>query len=355
MSSTTLLSVKNWTWDFNNVVASQWSSGFTTGRINGRAFYMTSPTTEVTYGRLYKILPSVQTSFVAGFATKYSQQPGIGSSGCLYTFTTLAGTDILRVFVYPNGSLAFRNSAGSDLAVSAAGLINPNAWEQLECKVLVNGASGSVTMHLNGVEVIAATTVNIGSTGISYMGPLATSNDGWKSSENGAVGITIMYDDVWLADTATGDIKDFIGDAHVETLYPNGDGSHSDWTPNSGSAHYSRVNEHSAAPYPDDDTSYVSTATVNNIDSWAYDDLSIVSGTVYGLQTNLYARKTDANLRQLKPVVVRSATTYVGSVTQTLASGYVDSTEIYEEDPSTSAAWTVTNVNAAEFGVKATT
>jgi hypothetical protein len=146
----------------------------------------------------------------------------------------------------------------------------------------------------------------------------------------------------------------YLGDCHVETLMPNADGTHSDWTPLSGSVHFTEVNERTGV-YPDDDTTYVEASVVNNQDSYQYDDLSITAGTVYGVQTNLYARKVDTNLRQLKAITVSGGTTYVGSSLFTLANGYVDGTEIQETDPNTSAAWSVSGVNAAEFGAKVVT
>lgn len=353
MSSTTLMASKNWTWDHDNVAASTWTSGFTTGRINGKAFYMHSPADEITTSRLYKILPSIYTSWVNGFAVQFNQMPQLGSSAPLFVYTTFGAVDILRIFVYADGSIRVRNSSTTILASSASGLVTANAWHDIEVKALVNGASGSVAVHLNGVEIIAPTTINVGSTGIQYFGPYSESNNGWSSEQNNDTGVTIYYDDIWLADTAGGDVSDFIGDAHVETLFPNGEGTHSDWTPNAGTVHYNRVNERTGT-YPDGDTTYLKALTAGLIDTWQYDDLSITSGTVYGVQTNLYARKDDSNLRQLIPQIVSGGTTYDGSTTQTLASGYVDSTEIFEEDPDTSAPWTVPGVNAAEFGVKVT-
>lgn len=348
MSTTDLMFSKNWTWE---TVVGLWTPSFGTGRINGKAFVMQEPVSEQVYGRFTKTLPSTYSSFVSGFAFKVNHMPLLGLGSPIFAFTTSGAVNIVTVYVNSDGSVSLVGSSFNTLATSGIGLFTANAWHQFEVKIHVNGASGSVGVHLDGVEVIAPTTVNIGSTSVQYIGPYSISNSTWPS---GVIGVFLDYDDVWLADTAGGVVADFIGDAHVETLFPNADGTHSDWSPNSGIIHFNRVNEHSGT-YPDDDTSYVSSLTAGDEDSWAYDNLSIVSGTVFGLQTNLYARKEDSNLRQLKALTVSGGNTYEGSVVQTLASGYVDSTEISETDPFTTAQWDIAGVNAAEFGVKVET
>jgi hypothetical protein len=55
--------------------------------------------------------------------------------------------------------------------------------------------------------------------------------------------------------------------------------------------------------------------------------------------------------RQIAEVCRSGGTNYVGT-TQTLGSSYLMYRQIHETDPATSAAWTQTGLNSAEFGVK---
>jgi hypothetical protein len=126
---------------------------------------------------------------------------------------------------------------------------------------------------------------------------------------------------------------------------PNGAGAHSAWTPNGATPNYACVDETTA----DGDTTYVSDSTPGDIDTYAFADVD-ASATVYGVQTNLYARKDDAGTRQIAPVVRQSGTDYVGT-TVTLGSSYSFYSQIYNQDP-TAADWTAAHVNADEFGVK---
>jgi hypothetical protein len=160
----------------------------------------------------------------------------------------------------------------------------------------------------------------------------------------------MSYDDVYVLDSAGSVNNTFLGDQHVETIYPNADGNYGQWTPSSGTSHNALVNEHSGT-YPDGDTSYVSDATVGHRDSYALGDLSVLSGTIAAVQSAMYARKDDAATRQIAAFIRRSSTDYDGA-TATLATTYAFYTEIREQDPSTSAAWDIAGVNAAELGVK---
>ena len=158
------------------------------------------------------------------------------------------------------------------------------------------------------------------------------------------------YDDMYLCDSAGTENTGFLGDRHVDTLYPVSDGTHTDMTPDSGTAHYSRVNETS----PDGDSSYVASNALNAIDSYHVNPVSVPAADVRGLQTNVWARKDDAALRQVAPLIRVATTDYPGG-TQTLAATYVDYTQIYEQNPGTSADWTVPDIDAAEYGLKVVT
>jgi hypothetical protein len=235
-----------------------------------------------------------------------------------------------------------RNSGGTVIATGTTPLPGNN-WSYIEIKGFINGASGTCEVHLNGNTEIASTVGNFGSSnfdGISYA----------YASNSSGVGVNGDFDDIYVADTSGSAPRNtFLGDTRVETLYPSADGANQAWTPNSGSPHFSRVNEHTST-FPDDDTSYVSDLNSGDRDTYVCDDLSVVTGNVFAVQTNLYARKDDAGLRQVTPVIHQGGVDYDGN-TLTLGSNYAVLQQIYNQDP-TSADWTPANVNADEFGIK---
>jgi hypothetical protein len=209
--------------------------------------------------------------------------------------------------------------------------MHDDVWNYYEVKITI-GTSAAFEVRINGSS----------SAEISGTGNFGTNNLDeirFDVNEIGAVGIQV--DDVYANDGT------FLGDIVVRTLYPNADGTHQQWTPDVAGTHYTRVNEH----HIDGDGSFVYDSTAGHIDSYGMDDLPGV--TVYGVQLNLGARKGDAGLREVAPLIRQSGTDYVGT-TFTLSSDYDFYSWILDQDP-TSADWTVATVNADECGVKTIT
>lgn len=350
MSSTDLMDSKQWDYQPDLSAQSFAIAGFAAGRVLGKCFHVNNGADFGSYTwTMARTLPSTYTSFVTGFAFQMSHVPQLGGTASIFGFWTAAGALVLDVRVASDNSLRLFNGSGSQIATSSPAVLTARGWHYIELKVTINGASGSVAAQVDGASAIGTTTVNIGSTAIEFAGPWTTFSSG--SNWDQSIEVDLYYDDWYFADQTAGIVADFIGDVRVETIYPNAAGTHNDWTPNSGVNHYDRVNEHTTAPYPDDDITYLSTSTVNNEDTWNYDNLSIVTGTIYGVQTNVYARKEDPLLRQVRALVLSGAT-LTESGNHTLATSYTDNTDMWEKNPTGSVQWTVTTVNSAEFGVK---
>lgn len=102
---------------------------------------------------------------------------------------------------------------------------------------------------------------------------------------------------------------------------------------------------------PDSDTSYLTTSSAGDRETFGFPDLG-VTGTVKAVAVVHVSRKDDAGDRKVVTVVRRGSTNYDNATTQTLSTDYAAQQQVYELDPSTSAAWSVSNVNAGEFGIK---
>ena len=233
-----------------------------------------------------------------------------------------------------SGHITVKNSGGTTIATGTTAL-SAAGWAYIEFKLVINGASGSIEVHLNGVSEIGTTTGNFGSTGVDSV-----------NLTIGGVAIQTDYDDMYACDT-TGSAPNntFLGDVRVTTEFPTSDGAHTAWTATGGGSHYTQVSDAT----PDDDTTYVSDSTPNDIDTYGFGDID-GGATVYGVQVNLYARKDDAATRQVAPVIRQASTDYVGT-TVTLTATYTYYSQVYNQDP-TSTNWTPGNVNSDEYGVK---
>jgi hypothetical protein len=349
-STSALLASKGWV--YANTKASFTipnATGIGAGRLTKGSLSLSSGTNGGTAGDTIesgtKILPSTYTTLIAGCAIKQG-----GSSATFVDILRLqAGATLTARLKYQpsTGLLQIVNSAGTVIATGTTSTA-VGSWCYVEMKIFVNTgtpASGTCELHLNGVSEIASTAGNFGSTAMDRIALCATTIFGSSPT------CTNLFDDLYVVDT-TGSAPQntFLGVCRVETLMPAADGANTAWAPNSGTNHFDRVNELTGT-FPDGDTSYVSDATPGDRDTYACDSLAAVSGSVFGVQANLYARKDDINARQIAPVIRQAGTNYDGTTMAGLSTTYTWAGQIYQLDP-TGSAWTVATVNGNEYGVK---
>ncbi len=273
---------------------------------------------------VYKIMPSTYSTVIAAAAFKINGGPGL-----LMNLETASGAIVAALALNASDLLTLTDSAGNLIATGTT-TVPVGTWFQIELKVIV-GSSGHGTVHLNGGPEIASTLGNFGTTNVGRISFWCTT-----------LGGDTFVDDVVVIDTSgSAPTNDFLGDIRVETIYPVADGSYTDWTPKFGTDHYQMVNEHLI----DGDGSFVYDANPGDKDSYI---LETFIGTIFGAQLNIGARKGDAPLRQIKPLIKQSGTDYLGALA-TLSSDYVFYSWQLDKDPS-GADWLAATINADEFG-----
>ena len=92
-------------------------------------------------------------------------------------------------------------------------------------------------------------------------------------------------------------------------------------------------------------------STPGNQDLYGFANLAVTPTTIFGVQSCITAKKSDAGVRSVKQQVRSGGTDYDGDTTA-LATDYETHCEIAETDPDTAVAWTESGVNAAELGVE---
>lgn len=280
-----------------------------------------------------------QSTWIVGCAFKCTAFPSGGSIVSLLD----AGSLQCDLRLKSDGNLAVTRN-GTTLGTGTTPLAL-NTYYYVELKIKINSSTGTVDVRVNGTSLISLTGQNTQATGN------ATANEIALGQFTAVSGVSMYYDDLYICDGAGSTNNAFLGDCRVDCYLPTGNGSNSAFTNNSGNStnNYSHVNEASQ----DGDTSYVADLTVNDIDSYAITGLTHTPSSIFGLQTNIIARTDDAGARSICPLLYRSATAYAGT-SVALGTSYQDKLQIYEQDPATSAAWTKTNLNATEFGLKVT-
>jgi hypothetical protein len=218
--------------------------------------------------------------------------------------------------------------------------LNPALWYYFEVKTFVDPAHGnqiSVEVRVNGVVCLALTAVPGPAAPGSFWPALHTIAPSLVSGND--------YSDFVVVDDTGTHNTSYLGDVRVVAQLPASDGFHQDWTPLTAGTHFSEVD----SPSPPGDTSYVSSSTPGDMDSYGY-PTPPTSSQVFGVQVNLWARKSDAGGRSVEALARLSSTDEL-SAPQTLSTNYGDFMSIFETDPS-GAAWTTASLTSAEFGVK---
>lgn len=277
-----------------------------------------------------------QATWIVGFSFRVTSLPA--SDTVFLTFLD-AGTNQCDLRLRADGTIrATRN--GTALATST-NAISAGTTYYLETKLLVNNATGTFEVRVNGSSTnwIAITGQDTQNTAN------ATANTVMLS---GVISATDM-DDLYICDGAGSANNDFLGDVRVDCYMPSGNGNSSQLTGSDGNStdNYLLVDEASQ----NGDTDYVQSSTVSQKDTYAYTDMSHTPTSIFGLQINMVAKKDDSGNRSICSVT-RSGGSDTDGTTQALGTTYSDYRQISETDPNTAAAWTRTNLNSAEFGVK---
>lgn len=288
-------------------------------------------------------LPSGPTSVYVGFAYKsaspMSQQVLIG-------FRNLAGGQIhMRLDTVEGGGLRIGRANLTTQLNAITGVIQQGRWHYIECYVLINDTTGAYTVKVNGTTVMSGTNVDTRDGGT---GTLDTIRISGGSGSADTIDGNVMIDDLYILDTTGGAPQNtFLGPIKIEGILPDGNGDTNNFTASAGS-NYQCVDENP----PNDDTDYVSSGTSTHVDLYTHGNLSVVNGTIFGTQVNLSHKLDAAGTLTIRAKAKHSTTVGDGTSTAVTNTTYQYLRHIFSVNPSTSAAWTPTEVNAAQFGVE---
>lgn len=240
-------------------------------------------------------------------------------------------------FYLPNG---YGNP--TTLLATSTAVITQNTWYYLEGKLSIDDTTGSLQLLLDGVEVINVS-------GIDTKFTTMAGTDRIRFSGG-------LFDDVYIEDTTDGTgsqghaFDDFLGDVTCEVIRPTGNGASSDFTGSDGNStdNYLLVDD---APGPDDDTTYVASATPTDKDLYEYGSIAATSGSIYAVQTLPWIRKDDAGARTFKAVARLSGGTEEAGAETSLNETYGFRAEMRTQKPG-GGDWSIADLNGAQFGVQ---
>jgi hypothetical protein len=301
--------------------------GFTveTGRVSGYSLKMSNATLTIP-------LSTTDATITVGFAFKSS----------LLTATNYflrihdAVNWCIRVYVAA-GNVIRVDRGSTTIATSVTTDINDGNWHYIEVKVKCHDSTGTVEVRVGGVSVITATGLDTKDGTQAYYNFVDFIGDSFNR--------IYLLDDLYICDGTGAVNNDFLGNKKVTTIQPDGAGDSTQLTPSAGN-NYNCVDE----AICNDDTDYVESATTDHTDLYNY--AAVALSNISGLQINTDCRETDATTFGIHAMCKSGATTDEAASVVIGTTNYVTKTKVHEVDPNTSAAWTDTNVSAAQFGVK---
>jgi hypothetical protein len=232
-------------------------------------------------------------------------------------------------------------AGGTLLGTTAVNMFaSATLWYYVEVVCTFDGSSGSVQIFINNVMVMNLTSKDTTSTANAYanaFGFSCTNNDG----TNG-----VNYDDLYVLSGTGGERTARLGPCRVGTkLAVSGHGAETDFTPSTGSDRGAMVDDTN----PNGDTDYNESTSVGSIDTYQCSALGL-SGTVLGLQVKNYT-KVDTGSANVTAVQRIGGVNYFDSVVAITVSYGYGPIVIDELSPATATNYTVTEIDAAEFGI----
>lgn len=220
-----------------------------------------------------------------------------------------------------------------------------DAWHYFEVKTTIaTGTGGSIELRWNESVVLTLSSIN-------------NANEGTAGADIFAIRqptshVQFLYDDIYLNDTAGTKNNDYNGDTFIVGILPNADGTHTDWTPGTGVTHYVLVDDVGTSS-PSDGTNVISSDQNGDKDSFEFEDLVGVTGTVQAVMLEVQAAMAAAGSRTIRPFFrsgggSEANGTSVAVSSQTFASFL----EIFEDDPVAVGDWTVSELDGGEWGVE---
>jgi len=279
-----------------------------------------------------------QATWIIGFAIQAGGVESVGFNAFAQTWDGLANTQQGQFGLNSDATIAVYRGA-AEVARSTRSM-HAGVWYYVEFKHIIANAGGTLEVRVNE-EVW-----------VTFAGDTqATANAFANQIRMHATiaGAQASWDDIYILDGTGAINNDYWGDTQVECLLPNGAGFYTELATLVGAAtHWQAMNE---VP-PNDDTSYVADNVVGRRDTFTYTNLSLANCTIKGIQVLIRAREDVAGGVTIARMYRNAGVDNQGADTALNTTYHNWIREIMETDPIAIGAWTVANINAAEFGVR---
>lgn len=320
------------------------------------------------------LVSSVENSWIMGWAWEMDDTSGL--SGSQTTFPTVAlhnsiGQQLQFEMVAYNenkvGGAYWRLQVrrGSTVLATSTKIFEASNWYYIEVKATIRtGTNGSFEMrwwtpfsttptvdNFQGATITGINTADQGTDGADRARMSSISAPLTSSADN------VYIDDWYVCDNTGASANNYLGKQVIEALRPSATGSAQEWDLTGSAIDLEDAwNESAVTVTTGEDDKRVTSDVTNERSLAAFSDLTLLlKGAIRGLLLTTHHKMDTSGQRNFVPLL-RKTTGTPAEVegTQVLVTGtaVTGSSEMFAQDPNTSAAWTQTNLNAAEFGVK---
>lgn len=312
--------------------------GLPTGRLHGKAGSMPNSLSE------WRTRPlGLQNAWVVGFALRYNNATVVDRT-TIFPLVVKRGTAEQIRFQFRKGTgNTFRLDVfrGGNLLGSTSDFV-ALSWHYFEFKFTIDPVTGSLEIrHNTQVDLTVAGPVNTAESG------LAGADVFEITQTNGG---NLEYDDMYILDSTGAINNTYLGDSVIEGRVPTSDASPLQWAVDSG-AHFEAIDSLLASSL-----TFIFSSTVGHQDMFAFSALSFITGQIHGVMVTSDGRLDTTGIREFKHIIRSNTTLYTspagGSTHSVASTSFQSFFDVFELDPDTSLKWTISNLNAAEFGLQ---
>lgn len=221
-------------------------------------------------------------------------------------------------------------------------IFESNRWAYIEIKFYIDQLLGYVEFKKDGTLMGRIPSDTVGSL-------TSTNVNKFTFQSLDGVNTTNYYlDDLYICDSTGSNNNDYLGPIAIEMLQPTGTGANSGWVPSTNAA-WSCVDDIPC----NDDTDYATANAIGQKDTYNFSNLSSITGNIKAIEQFSQLKSTGGS-PVANPVARVAGTDYDVDVDLSVIStiSYQAFGTIIERRPSDNNAWTISDINNGEFGLK---
>jgi hypothetical protein len=305
-----------------------------TGRFGGQAASSSSSAFQ-----LEEIFTATSQSWRIGFALNLQSQTG--STFTLLSIKDGSSQQVGLSWIASTRNFQF-NRNGTLIGSAGSTNLSTSQWYWIEVYFTIKDSitSGECRLYINGVqEINLAGASDTKNTSNAY---------GDRFSFFGAAFWTFYLDDLFVYQMDVTASPTFLGEHRIQTLNANGNGNYSQFDGSDGNQtnNYLLVDETVVS-----DSDYVESADVGDRDSYTFTNLSGTIGAIVAVQISAHVKKDDAGAKTGKLFYRISSTDYDGADFSP-SSSFLIFESLNVVSPATATAWTQSEVDGLEAGIK---